>query len=116
MYLQQDPQSPLCTATQQMTSTVQSNPADPLGLTTTNAPFLRGAMPGVVEPPLQRQNMSHVGVMLALICVSACRVGCCWIRQAIAAQHGAPATHSERPVCRVSSSKAGILIHSCDCE
>ncbi len=65
MYLQQDPQSPLCTATQQMTSTVQSNPADPLGLTTTNAPFLRGAMPGVVEPPLQRQNMSHVGVMLA---------------------------------------------------
>ncbi|KAI7836530.1 hypothetical protein COHA_009630 [Chlorella ohadii] len=48
-----------------MASALQSNPADPLGLTTTSAPFLRALMPGVVEPPLQRQNMSHVGVMLA---------------------------------------------------
>lgn len=44
-----------------MNSAQQSNPADPLGLTTTAAPFLRAAVPGVVQPPLQRQNMSHVG-------------------------------------------------------
>lgn len=39
---------------------MQSNPADPLGLTTTTAPFLRALAPGVVQPPLRQENMSSV--------------------------------------------------------
>ncbi|PRW32538.1 ligand-gated ion channel [Chlorella sorokiniana] len=44
----------------------QSNPADPLGLTTTDAPFLRALMPGVVQPPLQQEDMWQMTIKIRI--------------------------------------------------
>lgn len=52
---------PLPAPCEQATSQVQSNPGDPLGLTFTNAPFLRALPAGVVVPPLPQRNMTQAG-------------------------------------------------------